>query len=511
MRQHYILLCGLLWSAIVFAQPKGELSVLLGGSAYTGEFTAADSRPEFSEYQFAPGLRYIIPLSYTWQVRAGLQYAQYEGNDAISNDAARLRRDFSFDGSLFEGSAQLVWEPFAKRRYPSNGGYKNIISPYLFGGVGLGFFSRTTRYGIPGVDGFPNDIQQDIDADESPTLTLPFGGGVRVDVSKSLSIGLEMGVRKTFTDQLDGVSNSGKPDTDDWFAVGGVTISYRWSVPDFDRDGFLDDVDACPERAGVDYAGGCPDSDGDGLADDVDTCPYQAGKVSSQGCPDKDYDTVPDFIDECPNYPGSASAKGCLDTDGDGLKDDDDMCPNCAAFNGLSGCPDSDGDGVEDARDRCPNLPGLLEGWGCPYLDADLDGVADEEDECPNDAGLKSLAGCPDTDGDGIKDADDKCPEISGSEEDGGCPAVSEDIKETLAFVAKAVQFEIGSDQLKDSSREKLEELLNIMQEYPYYNLQISGHTDSRGNDANNLRLSKARAEACFDYLKSKGIDEERM
>ena len=361
MRQHCILLCGLLWSVLLFAQPKGEISLLLGGSAYTGEFTPAESLPEFSDYQFAAGIRYGIPLSYTWQARAGLQYATYEGEDATSDNAARRRRDFSFDGNLFEASAQLVWEPFAKRRYPEQGGYKGIISPYLFGGVGLAFFDRTTRFGIPGIDGFPTVIQQDIDADESPTVTLPFGGGVRVDLSKSLSLGLEMGVRKTFTDQLDGVSNAGNPDTDDWFAVGGVTLSYRWSQPDYDRDGFMDDVDACPKRAGVDYAQGCPDSDGDGLADDIDTCPYQPGKLSAKGCPDSDFDNVPDFIDECPDYPGSASAKGCLDSDGDGLKDDVDMCPHCPAFNGIDGCPDSDKDGVEDARDRCPNLPGLLD------------------------------------------------------------------------------------------------------------------------------------------------------
>lgn len=509
--RHCILWCGLLWSVVLVAQPRAELSFLAGGSTYLGDLQQAEILPDFDRFAFAPGLRFGVPLSYTLQVRAGIQAAKYDGTDAFSEDPVLRARNFSFSGKLTEGSVQLVWEPLAKRRYPESGGYKSILSPYLFGGLGLAFYERTTSYGVPGVDGFPPDIRKDLDSDESPALAFPIGGGVRVDLSKSLSFGVELGARKTLTDQLDGVSNAGKSDTDDWYVVGGLTLSYRWSKPDYDRDGFWDDEDACPQRAGLEYSKGCPDSDGDGLADDVDTCPYQAGKIEARGCPDTDFDSVPDFIDECPDYPGSVSAKGCPDSDGDGLKDDADMCPHCPAVNGLSGCPDSDNDGVEDSRDRCPNAPGKLAFGGCPFQDTDGDGLADEEDQCPEIPGSKTHQGCPDSDNDGLVDSADKCPEIAGDPETGGCPAVSEAIKETLAIVTQSVQFESGSDQLKDSSREKLDELVAIMEAYPYYNLVISGHTDSRGNDEANLKLSKARAAACFEYLKSKSIAAERM
>ncbi|MGH1437736.1 MAG: DUF6089 family protein [Lewinella sp.] len=509
--RHYILWCGLLWSATLLAQPRAELNLLLGGGAYLGDLQVANQIPDLEQVQFSPGLQFGVSIHNNWLVRAGFQTLSYDGADAFSDIAEIKERDFSFTGKLTEGNVQLVWEPLAHRRYPATGGYRNIISPYLFVGAGLAFFEHTTRYGNPGVDGFPPKIQADLDAEESPAFVLPVGGGVRFDLSKHTSVGLELGARKTFTDQLDGVSNSGKSDTDDWYLAGGLTISYRWITPDYDRDGFFDKVDACPEQAGVDYAKGCPDSDGDGLPDNVDLCPYQAGKIETRGCPDTDFDGVADFVDDCPDYPGSASAKGCLDSDGDGLRDDEDMCPYCPAVNGLSGCPDTDGDGIEDARDRCPNLAGTSEGEGCPYVDSDHDGVADEEDQCPELAGSEATKGCPDTDGDGLIDTEDKCPTLAGTSVNMGCPAVSEAIKETLAFVTEAVQFETGSNQLKESSKEKLDELVAILEEHPYYHLTISGHTDSQGNNDANLKLSQARAEACFEYLENGGINAARM
>jgi len=495
----------------LLAQPRAELNLLLGGSTYFGDLQVEDRIPNLDQAQFAPGLQLGLPFGKNFLLRAGIQSVRYEGADAFSNIEEYKNRDFSFTGKLFEGSLQFVWEPFAHRRYPDEGGYRNIISPYLFVGGGLSFFEQTTRYGNPGVDGFPPKIQADIDAEESPVFVLPVGGGVRFDLSKHTSLGLEVGARKTFTDQLDGVSNSGKSDTDDWYLVGGLTVSYRWVTPDYDRDGFLDKEDACPEQAGVDYANGCPDSDGDGLADNVDLCPYQAGKIETRGCPDTDFDGVADFVDDCPDYPGAISAKGCPDSDGDGLRDDDDMCPYCPAVNGLSGCPDTDGDGIEDARDRCPNLAGTSEGEGCPYVDTDRDGVADEEDQCPDLAGSPATKGCPDTDGDGLIDTEDKCPQLAGTAGNSGCPEVSEEIKETLAFVTEAVQFETGSNQLKESSQEKLKELVAILAAHPYYHLTISGHTDSQGNDSANLKLSQARAQACFEYLQSAGVQADRM
>ena len=78
------------------------------------------------------------------------------------------------------------------------------------------------------------------------------------------------------------------------------------------------------------------DRDGDGFLDDVDACPDRVGDDSNpdrRGCPpDRDRDGIADSDDRCPDVPGQASVDpalhGCpLDTDGDGIVDDVDACP----------------------------------------------------------------------------------------------------------------------------------------------------------------------------------------
>ena len=41
--------------------------------------------------------------------------------------------------------------------------------------------------------------------------------------------------------------------------------------------------------------------------------------------------------------------------------------------------------------------------------------------------------------------------------------------------------------------------------------IEINSHTDTRGSDVYNLKLSQARAQSCVNYLISKGIKSERL
>ncbi len=284
---------------------------------------------------------------------------------------------------------------------------------------------------------------------------------------------------------------------------------------DSDGDGIFDDVDLCPQAAGPQELNGCPDKDGDGIADFEDKCPEIKGTKALKGCPDSDGDGVADNDDECPNVAGLASNKGCpkqtKDRDGDGVNDDRDLCPDIPGSPTNAGCPsdDKDNDGIKDNLDRCPNDPGPAATKGCP--DSDGDGIPDYEDKCPNAAGPSIYGGCPDTDGDGIDDGRDRCPNSPGPVSSNGCPEISKEDRETLDIAMRAVQFDTGKSTLKWESNSVLNQIAEIMNRYPDYNLSISGHTDNTGSARANQQLSERRAKACYEYLISRNVSASRM
>ncbi len=74
-----------------------------------------------------------------------------------------------------------------------------------------------------------------------------------------------------------------------------------------------------------------------------------------------------------------------------------------------------------------------------------------------------------------------------------------------------AVQYELGKADLKPESKDSLNFLFKTLTDNPTIIIELSAHTDSRGNAALNEKLSQARAQSCVDYLVSKGIPVERM
>jgi len=208
------------------------------------------------------------------------------------------------------------------------------------------------------------------------------------------------------------------------------------------------------------------------------------------------------------------------DSDGDGIPDDVDKCPldpeDKDGFQDEDGCPDpdNDNDGIVDTMDACPNNPGPLENHGCPVLDRDGDGVPDTEDKCPDVPGPKENQGCPDvdTDGDGIVDRLDKCPNEPGPPPD-GCPR-----KYTLVVVKKErieikqqVKFATAKFKVLRASFALLNQVAQVLKDFPKMRVRIEGHTDNVGGETSNLRLSQRRADSVRAYLVAKGIAPDRL
>ncbi|MEO6903430.1 MAG: OmpA family protein [Bacteroidia bacterium] len=73
------------------------------------------------------------------------------------------------------------------------------------------------------------------------------------------------------------------------------------------------------------------------------------------------------------------------------------------------------------------------------------------------------------------------------------------------------VLYDLGKADLRPESKDSLNFLYNTLIDNPSFVIELSSHTDYRGSDAENQKLSEARAKSCVDYLISKGIPAARM
>jgi outer membrane protein OmpA-like peptidoglycan-associated protein/tetratricopeptide (TPR) repeat protein len=78
-------------------------------------------------------------------------------------------------------------------------------------------------------------------------------------------------------------------------------------------------------------------------------------------------------------------------------------------------------------------------------------------------------------------------------------------------IVLKNVFFDYNKSTLKSESYIELDRVVKLLNENPSMRIELSGHTDNRGTEEYNQKLSEDRAKSCVDYLTSKGIAPSRL
>lgn len=73
------------------------------------------------------------------------------------------------------------------------------------------------------------------------------------------------------------------------------------------------------------------------------------------------------------------------------------------------------------------------------------------------------------------------------------------------------IYFEFNKANITQSGAFELNKLVQIMQSNPTMRIKIESHTDNKGSDEYNLRLSQERANATRQYLISQGISPSRL
>jgi outer membrane protein OmpA-like peptidoglycan-associated protein len=113
-----------------------------------------------------------------------------------------------------------------------------------------------------------------------------------------------------------------------------------------------------------------------------------------------------------------------------------------------------------------------------------------------------------------VLDADDACPNAAGPNNDDpkkrGCPVAR--VESGQIRIREQVQFAYNSARILAESNEVLSAVQKILKANPKIrHVRVQGHTDNRGNDAFNKRLSQQRAAAAADWLVRHGVPRARL
>ena len=78
-------------------------------------------------------------------------------------------------------------------------------------------------------------------------------------------------------------------------------------------------------------------------------------------------------------------------------------------------------------------------------------------------------------------------------------------------IIINNIFYDFNKATLRVDSKIILNDLVMILLDNPKIRVELSSHTDSFGNDAYNMTLSQERAQACVDYIISRGVEPSRI
>ncbi len=78
-------------------------------------------------------------------------------------------------------------------------------------------------------------------------------------------------------------------------------------------------------------------------------------------------------------------------------------------------------------------------------------------------------------------------------------------------FVLNNIYYDFDKCNIRSDASVELDRLVDIMKTYPKMEIELSSHTDQRGSDAYNNKLSQCRAESAVSYIIAKGISKTRI
>lgn len=200
----FVILLSLLCMTANAQYARSEVGVFGGVSYYIGDLNTSK---HFFQSKPAFGILYRYNISPRFSLKVNGYYGTLMASDATSK--VNIIRNLSFKSYITDISVQIELNFL---RYIT-GHDRYIFSPYIFAGVSLFNFNPKAEYKGKwyalqplGTEGQGTTLPGVSNRYSLTSVGLPFGLGVKYTPFKFMCIGLEWGLRKTFTDYIDDVS-----------------------------------------------------------------------------------------------------------------------------------------------------------------------------------------------------------------------------------------------------------------------------------------------------------------
>ncbi|MGC4104533.1 DUF6089 family protein [Ferruginibacter sp.] len=207
---------------------KYEIGLNAGVFVYQGDLTP-QQLGSYKTMKPQLALQLYRILNPYFSVRLNINRGKLYGNDAVySNPDWRKYRNFNFTTPVTELSVQAVWNITNRNN--------TRLTPYLFAGAGLSFVKIKRDWSNIDPTIFPEDgeVMNGLATDAARSLprtipVIPAGVGLRYALSDRISLTAETSYRFSFTDYLDGFSQSANPNKNDHYLSHSIGIIYSFN------------------------------------------------------------------------------------------------------------------------------------------------------------------------------------------------------------------------------------------------------------------------------------------
>ena len=201
------------YSLTVTAQ-RYEIGLFGGGSNFIGD---VGNEQYVNPNKLAYGAFFKWNINDRFAARVSYNYTNLLAADSLASSPGRVLRNFKVGSNIHEFGLGFEFNFFPYNLHE----LRFQHTPYVY--TGVDYFSFKDRY---------LTSSNTIGYNTNYTFAMPFAVGYKMAFINHVTVGVEVGMRYTMTDNIDGSAmedvpfSFGNPNSNDWYMFSGLTVSY---------------------------------------------------------------------------------------------------------------------------------------------------------------------------------------------------------------------------------------------------------------------------------------------